>query len=141
MNLNCVINDPMFKPERKHENDAGLDLKITEDVILHPGGCRDVGTGVRVQIPCGYVGLVFIRSGVAFKDNVTIRNGVGVIDSGYVGEIRLPLVNLGDSAFVAKKGQRLAQLVVLPIVSPDIVLVDSLEDSDRGTNGFGSTGR
>ena len=100
---------------------------------------KTVPTGVRVAIPKGYVGLLFARSSLC-KYGMLMANGAGVIDSGYTGEIQVPLLNAGDSVFRVWAGERIAQLVILPCELPTFTLVDELEDTERGEGGFGSTG-
>ncbi len=131
-------------PRRAHEQDAGLDLfAATLDgrgEIIRPGKMAVLGTGVAVAIPEGHVGLVCPRSGLAVRDGVTVLNGPGVIDPGYRGEVLVPLINLGEKAVQIRPGQRIAQLVVAPVTHVTPVVVDELPDSERGDNGFGSTG-
>ena len=128
-------------PRYAHEGDAGLDLTSMEAVALPPLGSAMVGTGIAVEIPKWYVGLVFPRSGLAGKRGVTLRNCVGVIDSGYRGEISVPLVNLSDSYQLVEKGERVCQLVIMPYEACECVEVDDLAESERGEGGFGSSGR
>jgi dUTP pyrophosphatase len=139
--LKVKVSDPKYTPIRQYPADAGLDLKITSDVLVPRGGTATVSTGVSVAIPTGFVGLLVIRSGVAKVDGVSLVNGVGVIDSGYTGEIHLSLVNHGDWEYHAKQETRLAQLLILPVELPKVAIVESLEETDRGPNGMGSTGK
>lgn len=127
-------------PRYAHDGDAGLDLRIIHDVTLEPGQRANVGTGVAVEIPQGCVGLVFPRSGLASKHGITLSNSVGVIDSGYRGEIGASLVNTSDETTTIDAGTRVCQLVVMPYVPCDLVAVDELSETERGANGFGSTG-
>lgn len=128
-------------PGRAHPGDAGLDLAAAEDVTLAPGARRMVGTGLAVAVPEGHAGLVVPRSGRALRDGLTLANAPGLIDSGYRGELKVILVNLGDSEVSVATGERIAQLVVVPVAGGEAVAVDELPDHDgRGTGGFGSSG-
>lgn len=138
--MNVRISDGVELPRYAHEGDAGLDLRIKHDVTLEPGQRANVGTGVAVEIPQGCVGLVFPRSGLATKFGITLSNSVGVIDSGYRGEIGASLINTSDETTALDAGTRVCQLVVMPYVPCELVAVDELSESERGANGFGSTG-
>jgi len=122
---------------------AGLDLAAAIDnpVILTPGGNAAIGTGLALAIPTGYEGQVRPRSGLARKHAVTVLNAPGTIDSDYVGEIIVLLVNLGREPFTIATGERIAQLVIAPVAQAELVEVDALDDTERGAGGFGSTGR
>ena len=128
-----------YVPAYAHEGDAGLDLRAVEDVILPSGKSALIGTGLHVEIPHGCVGLVFPRSGLGSK-GLTIRNAVGVIDSGYRGEVKCALWNTTDESFRVRKGDRICQLVVMPYCPCTITEAEELSDSERGTDGHGSTG-
>lgn len=136
MKMKIVLEDGAYAPERGHQTDAGLDLKSTETLWLHPGEHVAIDTGVRVAIPEGYVGLITSKSGL-MKDGITSR---GTIDSGYTGTIKAVLYNHGKEGKLIKAGMKITQLVLLPCVIPELEYVDSLEDTDRGERGFGSTG-
>ena len=127
-------------PERAYAGDAGVDLAACEPVTLAPGERALVPTGLAVAIPDGYAGFVQPRSGLATRHGVTIVNAPGLIDSGYRGEIQVVLLNTDKEAtFNAAAGERIAQLVMLPV--PEVVLreVDELPSSERGVRGFGSS--
>lgn len=130
-----------YMPAYAHTGDAGLDLRTTEDITLRAGQHKTVGTGIAVEIPDGCVGLLFPRSGLACKHGVALRNCVGVIDSGYRGEIKVTLTNFGSISQRVHRGDRIAQLVVVPYVHCRMQLVDELDDTERGEDGYGSTGR
>lgn len=138
--MNVRISDGVELPRYAHEGDAGLDLRIKQDVTLELGQRANVGTGVAVEIPQGCVGLVFPRSGLATKFGITLSNSVGVIDSGYRGEIGASLINTSDETTTLDAGTRVCQLVVMPYVPCELVAVNELSESERGANGFGSTG-
>lgn len=129
------------KPTRATDGSAGYDLYTMREECVFAGDMpAPVDTGVAVQIPEGYVGLVFPRSGLAIRDGVVLRNTVGVIDSDYRGNIILNLVTDEGFAVDLKAGQRVAQLVLVPILTPELEVVDELDETTRGHGGFGSTG-
>lgn len=138
--MNVVLSDGAEMPRYAHDGDAGFDLCITEDVRLEPNASAVCGLGFACEIPSGCVGLVFPRSGLGAHFGVTLRNSVGVIDSGYRGEVCAPLVNLSCDTVFLPKGSRVCQMVVVPFVPCDMRKVDILTDTERGTDGFGSTG-
>jgi len=139
--LKCKVTDPKYTPTRANPGDAGLDLKAEENALLFPGDRQAVETGVSVEIPDGYVGLLCARSGNAARRGLGIVNGVGVIDSGYRGPVNVLLINHGRRNVTISRGDRIAQLLIVPIETPDVEIVDRLSDSERGTGGLGSTGR
>jgi dUTP pyrophosphatase len=129
-------------PKRAHEGDAGLDLYASEAAHIGPGERWSVGTGVAVEIPEGHAGLVLPRSGLAQKHGIALVNAPGLIDSGYRGELRVLLLNTDPAeTFRVESGDRIAQLVVVPISLAEPVEADALTDSARGDGGFGSSGR
>lgn len=129
-------------PVRAHPGDAGLDLAAREAVTLPPGGRAAVPTGWAVAVPHGMAGLVVPRSGNALRHGLTVANAPGLIDAGYRGELKVILVNLGTAPVEVAKGDRIAQLVLVPVSLGHPVEVDELPGSDgRGQAGFGSTGR
>lgn len=128
-------------PTRAHPTDAGLDLRASTRATIPSGGRAVIPTGVAVAIPEGHVGLVAPRSGLARTHGVTVANAPGIIDAGYRGEIQVILANHGRTPFRLIAGDRIAQLVIVPIATPELHVVDALEDGDRGDAGFGSTGR
>ena len=130
-------------PERTRPGDAGYDLRCVEPFALAPGERGVIGTGVALALPDGVAGLVLPRSGLAARHGLSVVNGPGLIDPNYRGEIKVVLVNLGDEPFEADAGDRIAQLLLVPFLAPELVVVDELPDGgdDRGTGGFGSSGR
>ncbi len=130
-------------PDYASAGAAGLDLRaaVEGEVTLLPGGRLAVPTGLRLEIPAGYEGQVRPRSGLALRHGVTVANAPGTIDSDYRGELKVLLVHLGDEPFVIRRGERVAQLVLGPVARAVLAEVESLEESVRGTGGFGSTGR
>ena len=127
-------------PAYAHPGDAGLDLSSCELVEIAPGTSAMVRTGIAIALPPGTEGQVRPRSGLAAKYAVTVLNTPGTVDEGYRGEVRVILINHGTEVFRVEPGMRIAQLVVCPVLRVDTELVPSLEDTDRGAGGFGSTG-
>ena len=127
-------------PERAYAGDAGFDLATCEPLRLGPGERAVVHTGVAVAIPEGFAGFVQPRSGLAARHGIAVVNSPGLIDSGYRGEIRVVLLNTDrEHAFAAAAGERIAQLVVLPVPELEVVELDELPATDRGVRGFGSS--
>jgi len=136
------LNDQAVLPTRAHPGDAGLDLYACEAAHIGPGERWSVGTGVAVEIPEGHAGLVLPRSGLAKKHGIALVNAPGLIDSGYRGELRVLLLNTDPAeTFRVEPGDRIAQLVISPIVLGEPVETEGLADSARGDGGFGSSGR
>ncbi|MGB2762836.1 MAG: dUTP diphosphatase [Candidatus Aminicenantaceae bacterium] len=125
-------------PLYQHKGDAGLDLFSSVDCVLEKGEVKPVPTGVQVAIPERYVGLVWDKSGISLKG---VHRLAGVIDSGYRGEVRVVMVNLGDEPFVIEKGMKIAQLLIQLVTEVKVVESESLEETSRGEKGFGSTGK
>ena len=135
-----ALEEGIVEPSYAHEGDAGLDLRIKEPVSLIPGGRKTVGTGLAFAIPEGYVGLVFPRSGLASRDGITLSNAVGVIDSGYRGEVGCTLYNISGHTVRLEAGERVCQMVVVPFATCELVRAATLPETERGAAGFGSTG-
>jgi dUTP pyrophosphatase len=128
-------------PARAHEGDAGLDLHANEAAHIDPGERATVGTGIAVAIPDGHAGLVVPRSGLAARHGITLVNTPGLIDAGYRGELRVLLLNTDRrQAFKVTPGDRIAQLVLVKVESPEPAEVGELSETKRGQGGFGSTG-
>jgi dUTP pyrophosphatase len=135
------LDDRAQLPTRAYPGDAGLDLHALEDGVLRPGERASVRTGIAVEVPDGQAGLVLPRSGLADRQGIAIVNAPGLIDSGYRGEIRVLLLNTDREApFEFSSGERIAQLVLVRVESPDVIEVDELATSERGAGGFGSSG-
>lgn len=128
-------------PSYAHPGDAGLDLASAEQRVLEPGERAAVSTGIAVAVPDGWVGLVHPRSGLSLREGVTVVNAPGTVDSGYRGELKVLLVNLGDRPVEISRGERIAQLVLQRVGRAVVEEVDELDDTTRGAGGFGSTGR
>ena len=129
-------------PRFAHPGDAGLDLHSADTITLAAGARVVVGTGLAVAVPDGYVGLVTPRSGTAVRAGLSMVNTPGIVDSGYRGEVRIVLINLDPTEPIAiERGDRIAQLVIVPVATVDVVETDELPGSARGEGGFGSSGR
>jgi dUTP pyrophosphatase len=142
--VNPEIGSSLPAPAYATPGSAGLDLcaAVPEPVTVAPGQRVRIPTGIAVQLPArGLVGLVFVRSGLAARHGLSLVNAVGVIDADYTGEIICPVINHGHEPLTIHPGDRIAQLVCLPIAVPEIEYVDELAETDRGSGGFGSTGR
>lgn len=153
MKMKIMLDPGGIMPTRAHDNDAGLDLYSPVDAVLYPpeslaalggfgfGGAADskvcIDTLVHVAIPAGYVGDIKSKSGLMVNHDITTD---GTIDSGYTGSIRIKLFYHGRQIYRIKAGQKIAQLVIKKIITPELELVDSLEETERGNGGFGSTG-
>jgi dUTP pyrophosphatase len=141
MQASFVRLDPEVEiPTRSHIGDAAVDLQARYAISLDPGERLAVPTGLAVAIPEGFAGLVIPRSGHAKRLGLGVVNGPGLIDAGYRGEISVLLINHGAEKVTFEKGERIAQLAVVPIAVVDWVEVESLDETSRGTGGFGSTG-
>lgn len=131
-------------PGRATDGAAGMDLRACcdgEGITLAPLQRALVPTGIAIELPGNqYVALLFARSGLALREGLAMANGVGVIDSDYRGEISVPVVNLSDAPLHIVNGERIAQLVVMPVALPEMIEMDILSDTERGSGGFGSTG-
>ena len=127
-----------FVPVRAHDTDAGADLRSPVGTMVPARGSRVIDTGVHIQLPHGFVGMLKSKSGLNVKHSITSE---GVIDEGYTGPIKVKLYNHGDEPYRIERGDKITQLVILPCDYVDFDLVDDLEDSDRGGEGFGSTGK
>jgi dUTP diphosphatase len=136
------LRDGARLPTRAHAGDAGLDLYAADAATIAPGERASIGTGVAVEIPDGFAGLVLPRSGLAARHGIALVNAPGLIDSGYRGEVRVLLLNTDRrEPFDVKPGERIAQLVVTRVSDAEPVEVAELEASVRGEGGFGSSGR
>lgn len=137
------LNPNAILPSRGTNFSAGLDLSacVDSDITIKPNEIKKIGTGIAIELEPKTVGLVFGRSGLGVKFGIAPANCVGVIDSDYRGEIIVGLQNNGKEDYIIKSGERIAQLVVAPIFLPEVEEVEILEETKRGKNGFGSTGR
>ncbi len=132
------LNPEAKLPEYAHPGDAGMDLFAVTDLTLAPQERRAIPTGIAIQIPEGYVGLVWDKSGRAIKEGLSTM--AGVVDAGYRGEVQVIVVNLGGEPIRIEKHQKVAQLLIQPVLAPNLEEVESLSNTSRGESGFGSTG-
>lgn len=137
MKFKVILDENAKMPTKAHKTDAGFDLYAPEDTFVRCRSSVIIDTGVHIEIPKGYVGFLKSKSGLNVKCGIT---GEGVIDAGYTGSIVAKLYNNGYEAIKLKKGQKIIQIVFLPIPDVELVQVDSLEATERGENGFGSSG-
>ena len=130
-------------PAYETSGSAGMDLKaiLDEPIVLSPGERMLVPTGLYIELPVGYEAQVRARSGLAIKHGITLINAIGTIDSDYRGELKVPLVNLGQEPFEIKNGERIAQMVVAKYEQVQWKVVDELSETERGEGGFGHTGK
>lgn len=136
------MRDNAIIPTRGSDEAAGIDLYVCTDepISILPGRCSIFTSGIACDFPEGYFGAVQVRSSVGIKRNLALMNGLGIIDNDYKGEIMIGLYNYGVKTQVINPGERIAQMVLLPYVKYDITETNTLEETDRGTNGIGSTG-
>ena len=125
-------------PQYANENDAGMDFFSNEEHLLKPGERKAVSTGISMAIPAGFVGLIRDKSGIAFKHG--LKTMAGVVDSGYRGEVKIVIKNLSDKDYLIEKGNKIAQMLIQPIVQKELLEVTDLDDTQRGEGGFGSSG-
>lgn len=142
MKIKVVNNSKNKLPKYTREGDSGLDLRADLDAPLWiiPGNRALIPTGIHMEIPKGYEGQVRGRSGLAIRHGIGIVNGLGTIDSNYVGDIGVILINHGEKAFKVENGDRIAQLVIAPVKTVELEEVNVLEDTIRGSEGYGSSG-
>ncbi|MBO7612258.1 MAG: dUTP diphosphatase [Treponema sp.] len=140
--VKCVASEGAVLPVYKTSGAAGADVCafLKEDIVIHHGEYTLVPTGLYFEIPHGYEIQVRPRSGLAFKNGVTVLNTPGTIDSDYRGELKVLLVNLGKEDFTVKNGDRIAQIILAPVTQADFVQAEFLSQTERGEGGFGSTG-
>ena len=138
MKLRVVLDEGARMPQRAHPFDAGMDLFSRTDTLVPALGGAVFDTGVHVEIPEGYVGFIKSKSGLNLKKNIQAE---GVIDAGYTGPIVVKVYNHGDEDVLIRGGDKLTQLVILPVALPELELAESLTETERGAGGFGSTGR
>lgn len=136
--MKIMLDKGVKMPTRAHKTDAGLDLYAPEGVFVPANGSAVIDTGVHIQLPPNTVGFLKSKSGLNVNHGLT---GEGVIDVGYTGSIKVKLYNHKGSAYMINKGDKISQLVILPILTPELEVVDKLEATERGNNGFGSTGK
>lgn len=131
-------------PQYATDGSAGMDLHafISEPIVINPGGLALIPTGLSIELPdCSYAAFIFARSGLGIKHGINLSNGVGVVDSDFRGEIKVGLCNVSDKPYTITPNDRIAQLVLMPVARAAITESDELNDTARGSGGFGSTGR
>lgn len=137
--MKIILDEGAKMPTRAHADDAGLDLYSRENRVIYPHSSATFNIGVHVEIPRGYVGMIKSKSGLNVKYGLTSE---GVLDCGYTGSIRVKLYNHSSEAYTVAAGDKISQLVIMPIITPELELVkDFGTETERGDNGFGSTGR
>lgn len=136
--LKVVLDKDAILPTRAHSTDAGIDLYSPIRQVVRANDWVKIDTGVHVEIPEGYVGMITSKSGLMAKEGITSR---GTIDCGYTGSIQAVLFNHSRKDYIVEKGQKITQLVIMPIITPKLELVDRMEDTERGEGGFGSSGK
>jgi dUTP pyrophosphatase len=137
--LKVKLDPGAYMPERAHPEDAGLDLRTPTPIHIPRGGYEVIKTGVHIALPRGTGGILKSKSGLSVR--YCIHTVDGVIDEGYTGEISVKLHNAGTGSYHLRRGDKITQLIIVPIIRPEIELVDELDETDRGSSGFGSTGR
>ncbi len=138
------LNENAVIPKAATGGSAGMDLYacLDSDVTLVPGQRALIPTGIAIALESNaYVAYIYARSGLAIKSGITLSNCVGVVDSDYRGEVKVGLINLSDSEYTVKNGDRIAQMVIAPVIMADIAEVSELDETERAAGGFGSTGR
>ena len=136
--MRVMLEKGAFLPKREHPTDAGMDLRAMESKIIPAHGSVTFRTGVHIELPKGTAGVLMSKSGLNVRHDIT---STGLIDEGYTGEIMVKLYNHGNQNFTVEAGDKISQLVIVPVLYETIEIADSLNESERGSNGFGSTGR
>ena len=129
------------KPTYANEFAAGLDLRANEDVKIYPGQIKDIESMLAIELPPGHFGMIVARSGLSFKYQIKLINDVGVVDEDYRGNIGIRLINEGKAAYEIKKGDRVAQMIIIPYTQVQLNYTDKLSETKRGEGGFGHTGK
>lgn len=137
--MKIVLDEGAYMPERAHETDAGLDLRTPKRVVLPSHSSCVIDTGIHIELPRYTFGKLESKSGLNVKNDIVSCGGV--IDEGYTGSIKVKLYNFGHIPYVFERGDKVIQLIIQPYISPKLELVESLDETERGNNGFGSTGR
>ncbi len=138
------LNENAVVPKAATGGSAGMDLYacLDSDVVIKPGERVLIPTGIAIALESNaYVAYIYARSGLAIKSGITLSNCVGVVDSDYRGEVKVGLINLSDCEYTVANGDRIAQMVIAPVIVPEIQEVDELDETERSTGGFGSTGK
>jgi len=136
--IKVSLDDGAYLPKQAHDTDAGYDLRSRIEAVVPKGGSAIFDTGVRMEIPKGYCGLLVSKSGLNVNHGIT---STGLIDQGYTGSICVKIYNHSDKAYAVHRGDKISQLVLIPVLHEPVEIVDSLGETERGSGGFGSTGR
>lgn len=136
--MKVVLDDGAFLPERAHDTDAGYDLKAPECVRILPHGFKVIDTGVHIQLPAGKCAIVISKSGLYLKNRIT---ATGLVDEGFTGSIKIGLENNSDEPYTFNRGDKISQFYITDYYEPVLELVDKLDETERGSNGYGSTGK
>lgn len=136
--MKIKLDEGAIAPTRAHDTDAGMDLYSREKKLIHAGESVCFDTGVHIELPKGHCAMLVSKSGLNVRNDIT---STGLIDEGYSGSIKVKLYNHGSNGTYFKRGDKISQLVIIPCITPELERVDELEDTDRGSGGFGSTGR
>ena len=136
--MKIKLDNGAFEPVRAHDTDAGLDIRSPRSLLIPAGGSGVIDTGVHIELPKGCAGFLKSKSGLNVKHDIVSE---GVIDEGYTGSIVVKLYNHGKTSYLVEKGDKITQLVITKVETPEIKIVDSIEGGERGENGFGSTGK
>lgn len=134
------IDDSAIIPNYAHNTDSGMDLYSIEDKIIRPGETALIKTGLKIELPQNTEAQIRPKSGIALKNSVTVLNTPGTIDEGYTGEIQVILINHGERVYKVNKGEKIAQMVIMPVIRVQVEEVNELQETSRGLGGFGSTG-
>lgn len=134
------IDDSAIIPNYAHNTDSGMDLYSIEDKIIRPSESALIKTGLKIELPPNTEAQIRPKSGIALKHSVTVLNTPGTIDEGYTGEIQVILINHGERLYKINKGEKIAQMVIMPVIRVEIEQVNELQETSRGLGGFGSTG-
>lgn len=136
--MRVTLDELAYMPIRAHSTDAGLDIRSPDTVYIPAGSSRVIDTGVHVELPKGTAGLLVSKSGLNVKNGIT---STGLIDEGYTGSIKVKLYNHSTVPYKVIRGDKISQLVIVPVLYEDVEIVDALEETERGEKGFGSTGK
>ena len=134
------IDDSAIIPNYAHNTDSGMDLYSIEDKIIRPSETALIKTGLKIELPANTEAQIRPKSGIALKHSVTVLNTPGTIDEGYTGEIQVILINHGERLYKINKGEKIAQMVIMPVIRVQVEEVNELQETSRGLGGFGSTG-
>lgn len=136
--IRIKLDEGAYEPVRAHDADAGLDLRAKDTKVIFPHSSEVFRTGVHIELPKGTAGLMVSKSGLNTMNDIT---STGLVDEGYTGEVMVKLYNHGDTHFKVRAGDKISQLVIIPVFTPEVQIVEEISGGERGSNGFGSSGR